>query len=87
MAIINEKNLKITPFLPHQVNNLQIYQPEEEVKRMEIFMNNLKYIEEFNTRKDRTMTLGLNKFADLVWTINIPFKMKSCESMNGRIVN
>ena len=45
---------------------MQVYEPKEELKRMEIFMNNLKYIEEFNARADRTMTLGLNRFADLV---------------------
>ena len=31
-------------------------------------MNNVKYIEEFNSRKNRTMTLGLNHFADMVKT-------------------
>ena len=45
----------------------QVYDsPKEELKRMEIFMNNVKYIEEFNSREDRTMTLGLNHFADMV---------------------
>ena len=44
----------------------QVYEPKEELKRMKIFMDNLKYIEEFNARKDRTMTLGLNAFSDLV---------------------
>lgn len=58
----------------------KIYQPEEEVKRMEIFMNNLKYIEEFNARKDRTMTLGLNKFADLT---NEEFRTLMTGSVNA----
>lgn len=58
----------------------KIYQPEEEVKRMEIFMNNLKFIEEFNTRKDRTMTLGLNKFADLT---NEEFRTLMTGSVNA----
>ena len=44
----------------------QVYEPEEEAKRMKIFMDNLKYIEDFNARKNRTMTLGLNAFSDLV---------------------
>ena len=44
----------------------QVYRPKEQLKRMEIFRDNLKYIEEFNARSDRTMTLGLNQFADLV---------------------
>ena len=45
----------------------QVYDsPKEELKRMEIFINNVKYIEEFNSHKNRTMTLGLNKFADMV---------------------
>ncbi|KAL5263218.1 hypothetical protein ACHWQZ_G008561 [Mnemiopsis leidyi] len=43
----------------------KVYEPKEELKRLEIFMDNLKYIEDFNARKDRTMTLGLNRFADL----------------------
>ena len=33
---------------------------------MKIFMDNLKYIEDFNARENRTMTLGLNAFSDLV---------------------
>ena len=48
-------------------NYFQVYDsPKEELKRMEIFINNVKYIEEFNSHKNRTMTLGLNKFADMV---------------------
>jgi hypothetical protein len=51
-----------------------VYRPEEELKRMAIFMDNLKYIEDFNARENRTMTLALNHFADLVTFIDsIPF--------------
>jgi len=58
----------------------KVYRPEEEMKRMEIFMENLKFIEEFNSRKDRTMTLGLNKFADLT---NEEFRKMMMGSFNA----
>lgn len=54
----------------HQFNTWKqthnkVYEPEEELKRMSIFMDNVKFIEEFNARENRTMTLGLNHFADM----------------------
>ena len=43
----------------------KVYQTHEEKARMEIFMDNVKFIEEYNAREDTTMTLGLNEYADL----------------------
>ena len=41
--------------------------------RMDIFMDNVKFIEEYNAREDTTMTLGLNSFSDLVKNKNFQF--------------
>lgn len=41
------------------------YHPDEEAVRMSIFMDNQKFIEEYNSREDTTMTLGLTSFADM----------------------
>jgi len=43
----------------------KVYHPDEETNRRQIFMDNMKFIEEYNAREDTTMTLGTNEFADL----------------------
>lgn len=43
----------------------KVYSDNEETNRMQIFMDNLKFIEEYNARKDTSMTLGLNAYSDL----------------------
>ena len=40
---------------------------------MSIFMDNVKFIEEYNNREDTKMTLALNEYADLVRTQLKPF--------------
>jgi len=58
----------------------KVYRPEEELKRMAIFMDNLKYIEDFNAKESRTMTLALNHFADLT---NEEFRTTMLGSVNA----
>jgi len=41
------------------------YHPDEEANRRQIFMDNMKFIEEYNAREDTIMTLGTNEYADL----------------------
>lgn len=43
----------------------KVYQTEELAVRMSIFMDNVKFVDEYNNRKDTKMTLGLNEYADL----------------------
>ena len=49
----------------------QVYHPKEELERMQVFMDNMKFIEEYNAREDTTMTLGTNEFSDLVRDIRM----------------
>ena len=61
------ESIRMVSMSVQNANYFQVYDsPKEELKRMDIFMNNVKYIEEFNSHKNRTMTLGLNHFADMV---------------------
>jgi len=43
----------------------KVYHLDEETNRRQVFMDNMKFIEEYNAREDTTMTLGTNEFADL----------------------
>lgn len=38
---------------------------DEELSRMKIFMDNMKFINEYNARQDTKMTLGLNQYSDM----------------------
>jgi hypothetical protein len=55
---------ELYPFSPYSL--FQDYHPDEEANRRQIFMDNIKFIEEYNAREDTMMTLGTNEYADLV---------------------
>ena len=44
----------------------QVYHPDEETSRREIFVDNMKFIAEYNAREDTTMELGNTEYSDLV---------------------
>jgi cathepsin L len=48
-----------------KLTHSKVYHPTEEVSRRGIFEDNHRFIKEYNARADTTMTLGLNRFADL----------------------
>jgi len=62
-----------------KLTHSKVYHPTEEMKRRDIFADNHRFIQEYNARADTTMTLGLNKFADLS---HDEFKTMMTGSMN-----
>ena len=49
----------------HRKSSNALVDPKEHQKRLEIFTDNLRFIDEHNSVYDRTNRLGLNKYADL----------------------
>lgn len=46
-------------------NHGKVYHPDEETSRREIFVDNMKFIAEYNAREDTTMELGNTEYSDL----------------------
>jgi len=65
LSLIIADNDLDTQFASWMKKYHKVYSETEKSHRFDVFKQNLEFVNEFNSRKDRTMTVGMNKFADL----------------------